>query len=691
MRRVLLALAFVAVTNLHARADVVARWTFNSSPPDANVGTGFTTPSSGIGTTSLIGGATNTFTTGDNALDTTSSGDNSAWTIGNYPAVSAGDKTRGIQFNVSTAGKENIVITWSQRASATGSRYYDLQYSTNGTTFTDYAVITNTPDSIFLAQSIDLSAVAGVRDNANFAYRILAQFEPGGTSYVAAKTGSIYGQASLTRFDFMTVSGDTIVGGNSFPTISGINNTTTRVDTATSPLPVTVNDTETAAGSLTLSGSSSNPTLVPNANITFGGSGSSRTVTVTPVAGQLGTASITVTVTDGGGLIANSSFNVTVLPANTAPTISSVPLTSTIKDTSTADISININDLETPGNGLILSATSSNITLLPQDNIVFGGSGNSRTVTLTPATGQVGATPITIVVSDGTNIASTTFPFMVVPTNTVVFNDSFTYVDGSITTNSGFLWNTHSGTAGEMQVAGGQLRVASSSSEDVNALLIGAPYTAGSGVSLYAKFTVNFINLPSVAGDFFAHFKDTTASNFRGRLYAQTTNAASGTYRLAVANGSTVSVQVTNDLSLNTSYTVVERYNPATAVTTIWVNPTSETDDSKSATASDAIGSISISTFAFRETSGYGTILLDDIRVATTFDDALGSVVVAPPSTIPLNFSYSGNNITLAWTNAAFSLQAAPAVTGSYTNVPGATSPYTTTTSGSQKYFRLKF
>jgi hypothetical protein len=34
-------------------------------------------------------------------------------------------------------------------------------------------------------------------------------------------------------------------------------------------------------------------------------------------------------------------------------------------------------------------------------------------------------------------------------------------------------------------------------------------------------------------------------------------------------------------------------------------------------------------------------------------------------------------------------LQSAPTVTGTYTNVPGATSPYTNAITGSQKFFRL--
>ncbi len=51
--------------------------------------------------------------------------------------------------------------------------------------------------------------------------------------------------------------------------------------------------------SLTLSGARRTPTLVPAANIVFGGSGANRTVTVTPAANQTGTATITVTVSDG--------------------------------------------------------------------------------------------------------------------------------------------------------------------------------------------------------------------------------------------------------------------------------------------------------------------------------------------------------------------------------------------------------
>src|SRR5439155_22747635 len=78
----------------------------------------------------------------------------------------------------------------------------------------------------------------------------------------------------------------TVTSVNDLPTISAIADQATTSGTAVGPLAVTVGDVETAAASLTLTAVSSNLTLVPAANIVFGGSGANRTVTVTPAAGQ---------------------------------------------------------------------------------------------------------------------------------------------------------------------------------------------------------------------------------------------------------------------------------------------------------------------------------------------------------------------------------------------------------------------
>jgi autotransporter-associated beta strand protein len=74
-------------------------------------------------------------------------------------------------------------------------------------------------------------------------------------------------------------------------------------------------DAETAAGSLTVTGTSSNPTLLPNANINFGGSGADRTITLTPAPNQSGTANVTVTVADAQGQTAQTTFQFSVTNA----------------------------------------------------------------------------------------------------------------------------------------------------------------------------------------------------------------------------------------------------------------------------------------------------------------------------------------------------------------------------------------
>ena len=200
------------------------------------------------------------------------------------------------------------------------------------------------------------------------------------------------------------------------PTISAIADQTANEDTTTGAIAFTVGDMEAVPASLTVSGSSSNTTLVPNANITLGGSGASRTVTLTPAANQSGTATITVTVSDGG-MTASTTFSVTVTAVNDAPTITAIADQTTNEDVPTGATAFTVNDVDTAVGSLTVSGNSSNPTLVPNTSIVFGGSGASRTVTLTPAADQSGAATITVTVSDGSMTASTTFSVTVTAVN----------------------------------------------------------------------------------------------------------------------------------------------------------------------------------------------------------------------------------------------------------------------------------
>jgi hypothetical protein len=98
------------------------------------------------------------------------------------------------------------------------------------------------------------------------------------------------------------------------PTISSIGDQTINRNASAGPLNFTVGDAETSASALTVTASSSNTGLVPNANIVFGGSGANRTVTITPLVNQAGSTTITLTVNDGI-ISTNTTFIVNVLGA----------------------------------------------------------------------------------------------------------------------------------------------------------------------------------------------------------------------------------------------------------------------------------------------------------------------------------------------------------------------------------------
>ncbi|MBA3684160.1 MAG: hypothetical protein H0W72_02850 [Planctomycetes bacterium] len=98
---------------------------------------------------------------------------------------------------------------------------------------------------------------------------------------------------------------------NTAPTISTIANRTTAQDTAVGPIPFTIGDAQTAAGSLTLSAASSDSALVPVSAIVFAGADANRTVSITPASGRSGSTTITITVSDGS-LTATTSFVLTV-------------------------------------------------------------------------------------------------------------------------------------------------------------------------------------------------------------------------------------------------------------------------------------------------------------------------------------------------------------------------------------------
>ncbi|MBS1705347.1 MAG: PEP-CTERM sorting domain-containing protein [Armatimonadetes bacterium] len=219
MRLTLVSLALACVAA--SQAVVITQWNFNSNPPDTSTSTGTLLPSIGAGTAAGIGGVTASYTAGTGSSDPAAS-DNTAMHLANFPAQGVGSGTAGAQFNVSTVGFANVIISFDRRHSASASRWVELQYSTNGTTFTgfqDYE-IPGTNVAMVNNATADLSAVAGVANNPNFAFRIVAVFGTvgavGGTTYATVGNttsgagGSNYATSGTIRYDMVTVNGQAV-------------------------------------------------------------------------------------------------------------------------------------------------------------------------------------------------------------------------------------------------------------------------------------------------------------------------------------------------------------------------------------------------------------------------------------------------------------------------------------------------
>ncbi|MBF0371371.1 MAG: tandem-95 repeat protein [Magnetococcales bacterium] len=200
------------------------------------------------------------------------------------------------------------------------------------------------------------------------------------------------------------------------PTITNPGNQSVDENISTPAIAFTIGDHETPADDLNISAVSSNESLVSNANIVLGGSGAERTVTLTPEEDQSGTATITLTVSDEFDTT-SISFVLTVNPVNDPPTLSEISYQSIDEDTATSAIGFTIGDRESSADDLSVHAVSSDSTLIPDANIQLGGSGDNRTVTITPADDQYGTATITLTVSDEFDTTSISFVLTVNPVN----------------------------------------------------------------------------------------------------------------------------------------------------------------------------------------------------------------------------------------------------------------------------------
>jgi hypothetical protein len=178
-----------------AHAAIVAQWTFETSVPTT---AGPLAPEVGSGAALGYHAGATTYSNpvGNGSLESFSS---TAWAVGDY-----------YQFSTSLTGFGGVTLSWDQTSSSTGPRDFLLAYSTDGTTFTDfasYSVLANSspvawssttphPEHSF---SFDLSAISAL-DNATMAYYRLID------SSTVAANGLAVQSGGTDRVDNFTIS-----------------------------------------------------------------------------------------------------------------------------------------------------------------------------------------------------------------------------------------------------------------------------------------------------------------------------------------------------------------------------------------------------------------------------------------------------------------------------------------------------
>jgi hypothetical protein len=138
------------------------------------------------------------------------------------------------------------------------------------------------------------------------------------------------------------------------------------------------------------------------------------TLTINAYTYNTGSSTVTIRATDADGLSVTQKFQVKLDNVELPPSIESIEDQVTDEDTPLT-LTASVRDYD--GDSVTLTASSNNQTLIPNSGIQIAGTGDSRSVTITPAADQHGTAVITLTASDGELTDSATFNLTVIPVN----------------------------------------------------------------------------------------------------------------------------------------------------------------------------------------------------------------------------------------------------------------------------------
>jgi hypothetical protein len=213
----ILVFSLVSVTPALVMGTPIAQWTFETSQPTS---AGPFAPEVGSGSASAVGLGTISSPAGNGSAHSFSG---NGWNVGDY-----------FQFQLSTIGYQNILLSLDQTSSSTGPGAFGLLWSTDGSTFSqlgivgaDYTVLVNgSPNTAWSSSgspnlafrfNYNLSSITALNNASTVYFQMvdMASTNP---------TNGAVGTSGTDRIDNFTVTGDQIPANvpDSIPSLAGL-------------------------------------------------------------------------------------------------------------------------------------------------------------------------------------------------------------------------------------------------------------------------------------------------------------------------------------------------------------------------------------------------------------------------------------------------------------------------------------
>jgi hypothetical protein len=264
MKKVILSFFYLTLITVGWTQNTIAVWNYNTitgSPaaPIADIGTG---TSSVVGSMVVATSATGMDPIINNGCGAQNGTNPGAWSFTANPGAT--NESSGVQYNVSTVGFQNILLTWDQRWSGTSANTVRVKYTLDGTNWLDFNMTpsntnfcngsidngrfqNNGVGDQYRRISVNFSSITGANNNANFGIRILAAHYQTTTEFRQTTNNSLVATGGTWRFDNVSFQGLADVSIASASNFAQYNENIGLIN-----VPITVSNANTAAINLTL-------------------------------------------------------------------------------------------------------------------------------------------------------------------------------------------------------------------------------------------------------------------------------------------------------------------------------------------------------------------------------------------------------------------------------------------------------